>query len=167
MPRRPARAWGSVDSGKCRRAIDLRNQRSRKRTRLLDGERNIPCRAKTRVVRESDGGGEPGMYGRFLHGNRDIRTAPTPVASGGWEVLMKGKTRQINAQADRKSDSAIVPKKSPNKEVPASAEVMEGRALTERNAGKDAACLTQGWTLASYGLEGVRQRAKADKSLCL
>jgi RNA-directed DNA polymerase len=79
---------------------------------------------------------------------------------------MKERTRRINAQTDRKSDSVILPKKLPNKEVPASAEAMEGRPLTERNAGKDAAIQTQGWAVASYGLEGVRQRAIADKSLC-
>jgi len=78
---------------------------------------------------------------------------------------MKERSRQINANAIRESDSDKVPEKSPNKEVPASTEVMEGRELTERNAGEDAAIQAQNWEVASSGLEGVRQRAKADKTL--
>ena len=40
----PARAWGSVDRGKCRRVIELRNHRSRVRTLSPEGERNIGSR---------------------------------------------------------------------------------------------------------------------------
>jgi len=52
----------------------------------------------------------------------------------------------------------------PNKGVPASAEAEEGRALTKRNANKEAAARTQSRDTASYGLEGVRERAKTDES---
>ena len=66
---------------------------------------------------------------------------------------------QIHAQAVRESDSAIVPEKSPNNGSPVAAEAMEGRALAKRNAEEEAVTQAQNWTLASFGLDGVRQRA--------
>jgi hypothetical protein len=38
---------------------------------------------------------------------------------------------------------------------------MEGRALAKRNAEEEAATQAQNWTVASFGLDGVRQRAGA------
>jgi len=78
--------------------------------------------------------------------------------------LVKERTRQINAQAVRESDSAVVPEKSPNNGSPVPAEVMEGRALAKRNADEEAATQAQNWTVASFGLDGVRQRARADRA---
>lgn len=79
---------------------------------------------------------------------------------------MKERSRQINVNAVRESDSAVVPEKLPNKGIPVPAEAMEGRALAKRNADKNVAIQTQCWEVASSGLEGVRQRAKRDKTLC-
>ena len=79
--------------------------------------------------------------------------------------MVKERTRGINAQAVRESDSAVVPEKSPNKGNPVPAEAMEGRALAERNAGEEAATQAQNWNLASFGLDGVRQRAGADRTV--
>ena len=78
---------------------------------------------------------------------------------------MKERTRGISAQAIRESDNAVVSEKSSNKEVPASAEMMEKRALVKRNVVDEAANQAQNWNVASSGLDGVRQRAKADKSM--
>jgi hypothetical protein len=73
---------------------------------------------------------------------------------------VKERTRQTNAQAVRESDSVIVPEKSPNKGNPVPAEAMEGRALAKRNADEEAATQALNWTLASFGLSGVRQPAR-------
>lgn len=59
-----------------------------------------------------------------------------------------------------KSDSFIVPGKSPNKVSKETAEVMEGRGLAKGNPPKRNASRTQGWTNASSALEWVRQAAK-------
>jgi group II intron reverse transcriptase/maturase len=101
-----------------------------------------------------------------MRGNRETRTAPASAATDERATLVKERSRRINVNAIRESDSAIVPEKLPNKGIPVPAEAMEGRAPTERNAGEDVAIQTQCWGVASSGLEGVRQRAKADKTLC-
>ncbi len=79
---------------------------------------------------------------------------------------MKERTRRIDADANRESDGTVVPKKSPNKEAPASAEVVEGRVSAKRNAGEDTTTRTQSRKMVSFGLEGVRTRAMTDKSCC-
>jgi RNA-directed DNA polymerase len=63
-----------------------------------------------------------------------------------------------------KSDSSVVPGKSPNNAGPlAAAEAMEGRGLAKGNAGETDALRTQGRGGATSGLERVRQVAKEDK----
>ena len=79
---------------------------------------------------------------------------------------MKERTRSIDAEANRESDSVEVPKKSPNKGTPVPAEGMEGRTLAKRNAGKEAAIRIQSREMVSFGLEGVRRRARKDKTCC-
>ena len=79
---------------------------------------------------------------------------------------MKEKTRRIDADANRESDGVVVPEKSPNKEAPASAEEMEGRTSAKRNAGDETTSRIQCREMVSFGLEGVRTRAKTDKTCC-
>ena len=69
--------------------------------------------------------------------------------------------------ADRKSDEPIVPATSANKgATEASAESIEGRGSTERNATQDALCRTQDRTKhRSRGLHGVREAARKDSKL--
>jgi group II intron reverse transcriptase/maturase len=69
--------------------------------------------------------------------------------------------------ADRKSDEPIVPATSANKDATeASAESIEGRGSTERNAKQDALCRTQDRTKhRSRGLHGVREAARKDSQL--
>ena len=79
---------------------------------------------------------------------------------------MKERTRRIDAEANRESDSVIVPEKQPNKETPVSKEVVEGRTLAKRNAREKATSRIQSREKVSFGLEGVRRRAKKDKTCC-
>jgi RNA-directed DNA polymerase len=61
-----------------------------------------------------------------------------------------------------KSDSLIVPGKSPNNVSKETAEVMEGRGLAKGNPPKRTASRTQSRTNAPSALERVRQAAKKD-----
>jgi len=79
---------------------------------------------------------------------------------------MKERTRRIDANASRESDSVIVPEKQPNRETPVSTEAVEERTLAKRNVGDDVTSRTQSRNMVSFGLEGVRTRAKTDKTCC-
>lgn len=76
---------------------------------------------------------------------------------------MKEKFRTAGRNDSRKSDNNIVPEKPANKETKISAELVEGRALTEENTMNTAAVRTQGRGAASNGLYGVRRKAQQDK----
>lgn len=76
---------------------------------------------------------------------------------------MKERTRRTDAYTNRKSDDVVVPEKLPNGEATASEEAGEERTLTKRNTHKKAAHRTQNRARASFGLEGVRIRAKKDR----
>ena len=80
---------------------------------------------------------------------------------------MKERTRRIDANASRESDSVIVPEKQPNRETPVSTEAVEVRTLAKRNAGDEATSRIQSRNMVSFGLEGVRTRAKTDKTVLL
>lgn len=62
-----------------------------------------------------------------------------------------------------KSDSAIVPEKSPNKAPERAAEVMEGRALAKGNPLEDRGDRAQNRTKTPDGIERIRQAARQDK----
>jgi RNA-directed DNA polymerase len=79
---------------------------------------------------------------------------------------MKERTRRIDADANRESDGGILPEKQPNRETPVSTEAVEVRPSAKRNAGEDATSRIQSRNMVSFGLEGVRTRAKADKTCC-
>jgi RNA-directed DNA polymerase len=79
---------------------------------------------------------------------------------------MKERTRRIDAETNRESDGVIVPEKQPNRETPVSTEAVEGRTLAKRNAGEKATNRIQSRNMVSFGLEGVRTRAKTDKTCC-
>ena len=79
---------------------------------------------------------------------------------------MRERTRRIDAEANRESDGVIVPEKQPNRGTPVSTEAVEGRALAKRNTGKEATIRIQSRDKVSFGLEGVRRRAKTDKTCC-
>ena len=79
---------------------------------------------------------------------------------------MKERTRRIDAEANRESDGVIVPEKQPNRETPVSTEAVEGRTPAKRNVGEKATNRIQSRNMVSFGLEGVRTRAKTDKTCC-
>ncbi len=79
---------------------------------------------------------------------------------------MKAQIRGIDAGTSRESDGGIVPGKQPNKAIPVAAEDVEGRLPAKRNAGEDATSRIQSRELVSFGLEGVRRRAREDKACC-
>ena len=63
----------------------------------------------------------------------------------------------------RKSDSPIVPVKSPNNAAVAAAEAMEGRGGAKGNAVRGSTCQTQSWESVSPALGRIRETAKRDK----
>ena len=65
--------------------------------------------------------------------------------------------------AVEESDCAIVPRKLPNQEAPASAEVVEGRAQTKENHVESNTSPTPSGKRVSQGLGGVRQVARERK----
>ncbi len=75
---------------------------------------------------------------------------------------MKERTRRIDAEANRESDGVIVPEKEPNRETPVSTEAVEVRTPARRNAGEEPSSRIQSRNMVSFGLEGVRTRAKTD-----
>ena len=80
---------------------------------------------------------------------------------------MKERTRRIDAEANRESDGVIVPEKQSNRETPVLTETVEVRPPAKRNAGEEATNRIQSRNMVSFGLEGVRTRAKTDKTCCL
>lgn len=78
---------------------------------------------------------------------------------------MKERTRRTDVDAIRESDEAVVPRRSSNNGIPVPAETAEERASTKRNAGQEAARASQHGNRASIGLEGVRRKARADRTL--
>jgi RNA-directed DNA polymerase len=64
-----------------------------------------------------------------------------------------------------KSDSKVVPKKSPNKEGKPTAKEMEGSALTEGNEEQQIACQSQNWGNVSNKLQLIREKARTDREM--
>jgi RNA-directed DNA polymerase len=95
-----------------------------------------------------------------MHENREISCA-------SWSKDQDRSAKAINRTADvhvrEKSDCAIVPLNRLNKEVQASAEVGEGRALAEENIGQSHMSPTQSGKHMSQGLSGVREVATERK----
>ena len=86
-----------------------------------------------------------------MHENRETSSVfPDGDRSG------KAKRRTPDVYAGEESDRAVVPMKPPNNEVPASAEVVEGRARTQENIGQSHTPPAQDGQGVSQGLAGVR-----------
>ena len=64
---------------------------------------------------------------------------------------------------DGKSDSSVVPGKSPNKAGQPAAEAMEGRGLAKGNPPESNTHRTQGRASVPSALERVRQAARKDR----
>ena len=81
------------------------------------------------------------------------------------EITGKVSSRNPVVCSPEESDGNIVPEKSANNGKAFPAESMEGRTPAERNSVHEAAHRTQRRASASNGLDRVRQRAEADKTL--
>ena len=157
MPRRPARAWGSVDRGKHRRAIELRKHLIPEAELVAWREGNMG-RSDKRGASCSGGVEEPGMCGHSPRGNRETSGRRLHGGEAAMtEATGKANSRKPVASSPEESDGNIVPEKSANKGVATPAESMEGRTPTERNSGQEAAHRTQSRVSASNGLDRVRQ----------
>ncbi len=93
MPRRPARAWGSVDRGKHRRAIELRNHPFPEAELVVVREGNTRHREK-RAVSCSGGVEEPGMCGHSPRENRETSGRSLP----GTEAAMTEATGKVSSR---------------------------------------------------------------------
>ena len=100
------------------------------------------------------------MSGSDLHRSWDISAVPGATRPGG---VGKVKDRNPAINAAEKSDTPIVPKKSPNKGKPA--EAVERRGVAKGNAGESPAGRTQCRETASMGLDGIREAARRDRRM--
>jgi RNA-directed DNA polymerase len=102
------------------------------------------------------------MRGNSMRENREIPGSPAVDGPAG--RVGKVEDRNPTMHGPGKSDSVIVPAKSPNKVQGRAAEVMEGRTLTEENTGQQNTPRTQRRTLSvPSALERVRTAAKRNK----
>jgi len=93
-----------------------------------------------------------------MHENRETSLAPAQAGRSG-----KANNHKPDTYAREESDCAVVPVKQSNKEVGASAEVVEGRAQTKENDAQLSTSPTQSGERVSQGLGGVRQVAREKK----
>ena len=101
------------------------------------------------------------MYGRSLHGNREVSCS----ATGRWPrgPRREGDEPKPVMHEREKSDLAIVAGKPANNPARAGAEAAERRAGAKENASQDGTHRTPGRASVSPGLERVRQAAKGLK----
>ena len=93
-----------------------------------------------------------------MHENREASVVSVRTDRSG-----KVRYHKPDMYAAEESDRAVVPVKSPNKEVSASAEVAEGRARTKENAVESSRSPTQSGERLSQGLGGVGRVARERK----
>jgi RNA-directed DNA polymerase len=102
------------------------------------------------------------MRGNSMRENREIPCSPAVDGPAGRAGKVDDRNPAMHGPG--KSDSSILPTKSPNKAKGLAAEVMEGRGLTEENTGQQNTPRTQGRTLSvPSALDRVRTAAKRNK----
>jgi RNA-directed DNA polymerase len=101
------------------------------------------------------------MYASTLFGNREIPASSAAEGAADRVEKSKGHTTAMNGVG--KSDSPIVPVKSPNKAGSPAAEVTEGRGLAKGNSPKRDAFRTQCRGNVPSALERVRHSARRNK----
>ena len=117
LPRRTVRAWGSVNRGKHRRAIELRNHQFRDADRVVCTGRqyvNGCLYENTLAHLRSCGVVEPSMCGHSLHGNREISEYHLHGINPFIEEAWGKEIYTAQAYGSEKSDIVIVPKKPAN-----------------------------------------------------
>lgn len=145
-----------------RPAIEPRNQESGMPTLLSEAEGEMEHGASRQSCSDPARSKTLRMSGSLLHRSWEVSSALDEAPSSG---ARKANSRNLAIDADEKSDTLVVPRKSPNKGgMPA--EVMEGRSVAKGNTDSSPAPRTQGRTVcASMGLEGVRNAARRDRRL--
>src|SRR5512147_1028828 len=156
----------------CRRSVDrgTRGQSIEPRKVYRPGCRR--CRDKRKATRA----GAPGRAPTRPCVVRDLSHAWKPPAREPGDPLAgrpgksvlggphrQGRTRNPMMYGQGKSDSPIVPMKSPNNAAPAVAEAMEGRGGAKGNAVRGSTCQTQSWESVSPALDRIRETARRDK----
>src|SRR5437667_4635872 len=158
----------SVDRGTCRPGIEPRNACPAAKATGTSGCRRRRCKRKARP-------GAPPARG--APGSRAVRD-PVHVQKllarepGDPTCACNTESRRPHREVERhtpmmntrgKSDSSVVPGKSPNKAEEPVAEAMKGRGLAKGNSPERNALRTQGRGGAPSVLERVRQVARADR----
>ena len=145
-----------------RPAIEPRNNHSGMPTLLSEAEGNAVHDDYRQSCADPTRSENLCMSGSLSHGSSEVSSV-----SDGSRPDRVGKVNDRNPaiHADEKSDTPIVPKKSPNKGNPP-AEVMEGRGVAGGNANESPAYRTLSRDkCASKGLEGVREAARREPKL--
>ena len=102
------------------------------------------------------------MRGNSMRENREIPGPPAADGPAGRAGKVEDRKPAMNGPG--KSDSSIVPTKSPNKAQGRAAEAVEGRGLTEENTGQQNTPRTQCRTMSvPNALDRVRTAAKRNK----
>ena len=102
------------------------------------------------------------MRGNSMRENREIPRPPAVDGPAGRAGKVEDRTPAMNGQG--KSDSSIVPTKSPNNAQGRAAEAVEGRGLTKENTGQQNTPRTQCRTMSvPNALDRVRTAAKRNK----
>ncbi|MGH9625402.1 MAG: group II intron reverse transcriptase/maturase [Bryobacteraceae bacterium] len=102
------------------------------------------------------------MRGNSMRENREIPRPPAADGPAGRAGKVEDRNPAMNERG--KSDSPIVPAKSPNKAQGRVAEAVEGRGLTEENTGQQNTPRTQCRTISvPNALDRVRTAAKRNK----
>ena len=132
-------------------------------TLLAKAEGNIKHSEKGELCKNPAQSETRSMYGRSLHGNREVPTMP--ATDGGAGRTVKATSRNPVMNVFGKSDGCVVPKKQPNKDDLrwTTAEAVEGRHSTKGNTQGTTARRTQSRESATNGLWRVREVARKDK----
>ncbi len=146
--------------------LSSENTTSREPILCIGGEGNMDDRARLQASICPGGVIEPGMCGRSLHENRETSGRKLH----GREAAIAEATGKVDSHtpvvdSPEESDSGIVPEKPANKGSADSAELVEGRTLTERNSKDEAANRIQSWGCASNGLLRVRRKTGVEPRL--
>ena len=97
-----------------------------------------------------------------MHENRETSAVSVQADRSG-----KARSRKPDMHAAEESDCTIVPVKLPNKEVSASAEVVEGRVWTKENAVESRRSPTQSGERLSQRLDSIGRVVRERKSPAL
>ena len=103
------------------------------------------------------------MRGNSMRENREIPRPPAVDGPAGRAGKVEDRTPAMNGQG--KSDSSIVPTKSPNNAQGGAAEAVEGRGLTKENTGQQNTPRTQCRTMSvPNALDRVRTAANGTRT---